>query len=328
MEKISEKIRKVAIEVGFDLVGFSPAKMEQKYIDAYVNWIKSGHHGDMTYMEKIEQRQDLTKILPGAKSVISLALNYHQPEGALKTGNGRIASYAVGRDYHKTIGSMLKQLAKKILEIKPDVALKYYVDTGPLLEKAIAEQAGIGRIGKNSLLITPEFGSWVFLAEIITDLDLVENGATINTSAVEKRWKNNQEKSFNVCGNCTKCIDACPTGAIVSPGVIDSKLCISYLTIEHRDKIAPELAEKIEELKLLYGCDICQQVCPHNQARQKITTQSDFLNFIAGDQQKLEPLAKLKSHGEMVKKFAGSATMRTKHTGMSRNAKIILNSGF
>lgn len=324
MQILRQKISKAALDTGFDLVGFSPAKMQQKYIDAYEDWLSEGLHADMSYMEKIEQRKDLTKLLPSAKSVISLALNYHQPETPLKKRHGRVASYAAGRDYHKTIGKMLKQLAAKIEEIAPGVELKYYVDTGPLLEKAIAEQAGIGRIGKNSLLITPEYGSWVFLAEIICSLDLASKKQKINTAPTAARWTDPEQKSFNICGNCTKCIDACPTGAIIAPGVIDSNLCISYLTIEHRDKIPPELAEKISDLKLLYGCDICQQVCPHNKARQKITTHADFLMPIAGDQQELEPLSKLQNHQQMVDKFAGSATMRTKHSGMKRNAKIIL----
>ncbi len=218
---------------------------------------------------------------------------------------------------------MLKRLAAKIQEIAPNEQLKYYVDTGPLLEKAIAEQAGIGRIGKNSLLITPEFGSWVFLAEIISTMDLVEKDQHAN-SPKEAHWRSSDKPSFNICGNCTKCIDACPTGAIVEPGVIDSKLCISYLTIENRDSIPPHLAKKIKKLKLLYGCDICQAVCPHNSARQKITTQPDFLKEIAGEQHALQPLSKMNTHKEMVDKFAGSALMRAGYRGMRRNARINL----
>ena len=190
---------------------------------------------------------------------------------------------------------------------------KSYVDTGPILERAYAEQAGIGVIGKNGCVISREFGSYIFLSEIITTLDFPLDQAS---------------KTFNnktVCGNCTKCIDACPTGAIIAPGIIDSHLCISYLTIENRKDIPPELAEKIREVKRIYGCDICQEVCPHNQARQKITTHWEFSEKeIAGDS--LSPKkeeASLRSDESYLEKYAGSPFMRIKRTGLKRNLKLL-----
>lgn len=334
---LRQKISDYAKEIGFDLVGFSPAKIEEKYLLAFEDWIKEGREGSMEYMKKIEQRRDLTKILPGAKSVIVFGMNYFHEQPHLRRGHGRVARYAFGRDYHKVIGKKLKKVEKFIEELCPDNTLTKsdakapcravcaaYVDTGPILERALAEQAGIGRIGKNSLLITEKFGSWVFLSEIITTLDL--NFDRTGPDATSDRWSSPTEKSFNVCGNCTRCMTACPTGAIIAPGVVDSRLCISYLTIENKEKISPKLAKIIKKTKRLYGCDICQEVCPHNDARAKIATapQDGLFTPIAGDSLNIKKiLAKTcSSDSEFLKTFAGSPVMRAKRKGLRRTAKI------
>lgn len=267
-----------AKSLGFDLVGVSPPKIEQKYLDALDSWVKNGAAADMQYMkdpEKILARSDLNKILPGVKSVIVLGVNYYYDQPPLKRGYGRVARYAAGRDYHKVIGKMLKSLVKFLEQIEPDKNHKHkaYVDTGPILERALAEQSGIGQIGKNSLVISREFGSWIFLAEVLTTIDLGFSSAP--TAAVPGDASSTptssplHKKTFGLCGQCTKCIQACPTGAIIAPGVIDSRLCISYLTIENRKKIPAHLAKKIKKTRRLFGCDICQEVCPHNEAKQK-----------------------------------------------------------
>lgn len=307
-----KQIEDFAKSLGFDLVGFSPAKIEEKYLDAFRDWIDSGHHGEMEYMDKIERRSDLTKILPGAKSVICLALNYNYPQDPLKPDSIRVARYAYGRDYHKTIGKKLKQLVKFLEEIAPEHQHRWYVDTGPLLERALAEQAGIGRIGKNTCLITEEYGSWVFLAEVITTLDLTK--VIPGDFSPQSRWSPSPKNpSGSVCGNCTKCIDACPTGAIIRPGVVDARLCISYLTIEHKDAIPPHLKKIIDKTKRLYGCDICQEVCPHNAAREKNHTHPELNDpKIATDQLDKKELKKIHTRTDYLARFAGSALMRSK----------------
>jgi len=313
-----KQIEKFAKEIGFDLVGFSPAKIEDRYLEAFKEWLDTGKEGNMEYMDKLAQRRDLTQILPGAKSVIVLGMNYYRDQPMYIHGDGIVARYAYGRDYHKIIGKKLKLLEAHIKELAPDAEIKAYIDTGPVMERALAEQAGIGRIGKNGCVITKDFGSWIFLAEIITTVNLTM-GASPKPSV--DRWENPQQKPGNVCGNCTKCIDACPTGAIIAPGVIDSRLCISYLTIENKEEIPPELAKIIKKSKRLYGCDICQEVCPHNEARQKINTHPEFQTPIAGDHLSLKKLQNLKTDEEFLQTFAGSPLMRTKRSGMQRNAK-------
>jgi len=312
---MKEKIIAYAKEIGFDLVAFSKAKIEEKYLKAFDDWIENNREADMAYMRKIEQRRNLNKILPGAKSVIVLAMNYYYEQKELANGSGRVARYAYGRDYHKIIKKKLKQLQKFLKEIAPSEESKIYVDTGPVLERALAEQSGIGTVGKNSCIISKEFGSWIFLSEIITTLDLPSD---------EEKKSKFHSRDFSVCGNCTKCIDACPTGAIIAPGVIDSKLCISYLTIENKDKIPEDLAKIISETKRIYGCDICQEVCPHNEAKQKINTHPEFNNFkIAGDQLNKKEVLNIKSADGYLEIFAGSPLMRVKKEGLQRNLKLI-----
>lgn len=375
---LRKSIEDFARKIGFDLVGFSPAKIEDKYLQPFEDWLKKGRNGTMEYMKKIEQRRDLSQILPGAKSVIVLAMNYYNEQTPLRKGSGRIARYAPGRDYHKIIKKLSNQLRQHIEGL--GAVARAYVDTGPILERALAEQAGLGRIGKNTCLITKEYGSWVFLAEIITTLDLIEKivlpGERLNHEVIPERlfeldrsqkvsprtlsdrWQDPESQSFNVCGNCNRCITACPTGAIIAPGVVDARLCISYLTIENKDKIPKELAKIIKKTKRLYGCDICQEVCPHNNARQKdvnkatiqqtsrttklapnsvlvtalLTTPSPLSLTnnpkIAGDQLNLKALTykdgPLASDQHFLKTFASSALMRAKRKGLKRNAQVIL----
>jgi epoxyqueuosine reductase len=286
---LSQKIEKKAKELGFDLVGFTKAKAQQKYIKAYREWLGKGLNADMEYMEKIDPRKNLRKILPNARSVIVLAVNYFYDQQPLKKNHGRIARYAYGRDYHKVIGKKLKELEKFIQENSLNAKTKSFIDTGPVLERALAEQAGLGFIGKNSTLITEDFGSWVFLGVIITDIEIV---------SIKKKVSIN-------CGDCRRCIEACPTKAIVAPGVIDSNRCISYQTIENKREPPLSIKKIIKKTGRIFGCDICQEICPHN-CRQKIRTHRS--PKIAGDQVPLEK----KSEKEFLEKFAGSPLMRAK----------------
>ena len=308
IDEMRQEIEKFAKELGFDLVGFTPAKISVKYADAFTKWLEKGKEADMEYMKKKEARQNLRSILPDAKTVIVLGVNYYREQKPLKSGHGRIARYAYGRDYHKTIGKKLKKLENYIREVHKGKT-KAYVDTGPLLEKALAEQAGIGRIGKNSCLITKDFGSWTFLSEIITDLDISN--------------KSEKQEIFNMCGNCKLCMEACPTGAIEEPGVINCNRCISYLTIENKEGIPSKFVSAISKAKTLYGCDICQEVCPHNKARQRVSNQPDFQKPIAGDSINLEKVKSIKTDEQFLKIFAGSPLMRAKRKGLQRNAETI-----
>lgn len=318
-------IEDYAKKLGFDLVGFSPVEIGQKYKKAYKAWLKNHYDGEMSYMrerEKVAKRFDLQKVLPGAKTVIVFAMNYYRSQKPLAKGFGRIARYAFGRDYHKIIGKKLRELEKFIQTLGGKT--KSYVDTGPILERAFAEQAGIGVVGKNSCLITDKFGSWVFLAEIITDLNLVCEGNEKSTQKIQTPKNPHTNRFFKACGQCQRCKNACPTGAIIAPGVIDARKCISYLTIENKGKIPKKFAEKIKITQRIFGCDICQEVCPHNISRQKPAGCAELTRpKIAGDQIELSKISSIKTDVDFLKIFAGSPLMRAKRKGLQRNSNII-----
>lgn len=308
-----------AQEIGFDLIGFTSPTPDSQSVKAFNSWLKNKYEGSMTYMQKEKPRRDLNMILPEAKSVITFAVNYYREQPAeLSDDEGRVARYAYGRDYHKILGGWLRQLARFIQEQDQSAEVKSYVDTGPILERSFAEKSGLGVIGKNACLITPEFGSWVFLAEMITNIEFPSDKEPQELKSFRK-----SDKDFSVCGGCTRCIDACPTGAIIAPGVIDARKCISYLTIENRDEIPEEYRDIISETKRVYGCDICQEVCPHNQKRQRIQTHPDFQKPIAGDTLSRKETLSLKTDDDFLARYAGSPLMRAKLKGLQRNAKLI-----
>ncbi len=241
---LEEKISLKAINIGFDLVGIYN-DISCDHFSHYKNWIKHGLYGTMAYMAKnINKRESLNNILPGAKSIISCGLNYYNKTNKNIT-RGIISTYAQNKDYHKLITKKLKVLSSYIKELVPGVGLRYYCDTGPILEKYYAQKAGIGWIGKNTCLINKKFGSWIFLAEIITDIPLIPN-----------------IPAKNYCGKCIKCIEACPTKAI-TPYKLNARKCISYLTIESKIGIPKKLRHKFSGY--VFGCDICQDVCPWNK---------------------------------------------------------------
>jgi len=342
--KIKKNISDFVISQGFDFVGFSSTHLESKYIKCFKDWLFEGNHADMKYLEKEDSREFLNNILPNSKSVICMAMNYYYEQGDLPKASFRVARYAYARNYHKVIEKKLKEIVCFLKEAFPDEDFKAYVDTGPVLERAFAEQAGIGQIGKNGCLISQSCGSWVFLAEIISTLDLedeeastksienkecknfefvndISNNTVIGKAASENRYtedtKNTSE--YFKCASCTKCIEACPTGAIIAPGVVDARRCISYLTIEHRGEIDEDLLEIIKKEKRFFGCDICQEVCPQNIARQKIHNHPELSdNPIAGDCVAIEDIKNMKSELDYLEKFAGSPLMRPKLKGMKR----------
>lgn len=292
------KIESFARGLGFHLVSVMPPfplKDDKKYFD---DWIKNGYEADLDYMRNTaEERAEPEMLLPGVKSIICLAMNYYQPfTNKPKWKYGKVARYAWGKDYHNVIGKKLKKIRNFIIEksegelTKKDFRL--FCDAGPILERACALKAGFGFIGKNGMLITKEYGSWVFLAEILVRAKL-------------KYSKISKPKGLS-CGSCTKCMDACPANAIIKPHVIDAKKCISYQTIENKKKIPRNIGKNLNNW--IFGCDICQEVCPHN-SRSKKTNVPEFLNHRAGPYINLEELLKMKE-GEFNKKYAGSPLKR------------------
>ncbi len=262
-------------------------------------------HGEMQYLEKHEKlKTHPKKILPNAKSIIFLSLNYYQEKQ--ETSEGQIARYAYGRDYHKVFKSKLKKLETYLQTLDPKAKTRFFSDSGPLLERQYAEKAGIGYIGKNTMVITLKSGSWILLGEIITNLPL--------------EYDSPSDENYGICGTCTRCIDICPTKALHSPYKIDANKCISYLTIENKGPIPKELRPLIGNW--LFGCDLCQEVCPHN-IRQKVTKEPDFIKKIAGHNQDLKQILEIKTDEEFLEKFAGSPIMRAGRIGLTRNACVV-----
>ncbi|MDP1677056.1 MAG: tRNA epoxyqueuosine(34) reductase QueG [Bacteroidota bacterium] len=303
---LTEQIKTKALELGFSKVGIAKAEMLNVEGDHLKDWLGRGYHASMQWMEKnVERRMDPRNIVPNAQSVISVAINYFTPtEHKPKLDEGKISRYAWGDDYHIHVTKRIETLAECIKQLVPGSENRYYVDTGPMMDKVWASRAGLGWQGKHTNLITKEFGSWVFLGEIIT---------------TEKLDYDTPMEDF--CGTCTACIDACPTDAIREPYIVDSNRCISYLTIEHRGEIATELGKNFDQW--IYGCDICQDVCPWNKFQQQ-TGHNEFLPRSENINPSLKNLVTI-SQDEFSKRFKDSPIKRTKCQGIIRNAKIILD---
>ncbi len=303
VDRLREAIARKAREVGFDKVGFAPARLRESD-DALKEWIARSYHGEMAWMARgAERRTDASRSLEGALTLVCCGLNYYRGAPvAAAPGFGVISSYAQGEDYHRVLLTMLNEVAA-FIENRASVPTKTYVDTGPVLEKGYAAAAGLGWLGKHSNLLSREGSSWFFLGEILVPLAL--------EPSVPER---------NHCGTCTRCIAACPTGAIVAPYVVDSRLCISYLTIELRGFIPRELRPLIGNR--IYGCDDCQDVCPWN----RFAVSSDVSDFLPK-----EPLGSMDLEGilrmtreEFLEATRGSAIRRARYAGFLRNAAVAL----
>jgi epoxyqueuosine reductase len=246
----ADKIVDAARALGFHRVGVAPVAPAERW-RVYEEWLAAGHAGEMTYLHG-DERRDVRTLLKEAKTVISVALSYGAPESLvpLRTGpHGRIARYARGADYHMVMKEKLRALAVRVSELcGREVATRPCVDTAALLERDLGERAGLGFVGKNNMLIAPGLGSYVMLGELLLDLEVTPFG-----EASEKR-----------CGACRLCLDACPTGAFVGPFQLDARRCVSYLTIEHMGAIPRELRARMGTM--IFGCDVCQEVCPFNAA--------------------------------------------------------------
>jgi epoxyqueuosine reductase len=246
--QLAAEVKNFARRLGFDLVGIASAAPSE-YRQYYRDWLDSGQAGEMAYLDRrFDERVDPAVYLPGAKTVVCVAMNYHVPldrSGAEMKSPARVARYALGDDYHEHIKHKLYDMADWLRDTVPGARTRCGVDTVPVMEKELAARAGIGWIGKNTCVINPEIGSWVLLGEVLTTIDF-----PIEQPAVDR------------CGTCTRCIDACPTSAITAPYQLDARKCISYLTIEHAGAIARDL--RLQMGDWLYGCDVCQDVCPYN----------------------------------------------------------------
>jgi epoxyqueuosine reductase len=303
MLAVSERIKEKAFELGFCKCGIVPADALNGAGEKLFEWLGRGYHAEMTWMNREpHKRVDPKLIFPGARSVIVVAINYYTPhEHVHSPEHGKISRYAWGDDYHDIVRERLTALLAWIRSEIPHAEGKICVDTSPVLEKAWAVRAGIGWLGKHSNVITTDHGSWVFLGEIILNIELEYDAEVV----------------ADHCGSCTACLDACPTQAIVEPYVVDSRKCISYATIELRDDQLPsDIADNLNGW--LYGCDICQDVCPWNRF-EKPTTEPRFEP--RNDETSLD-LASLPemTHEEYVQRFRGSAMKRTKLAGLQRNA--------
>jgi len=300
-KNLTRRIQEEALALGFSSFGVAKAAVLREEGLHLTEWLERGFHGSMSWMEKnADKRIDLNKVLPGVKSVVCVALNYYTvPVHSEKAETGKISRYAWGDDYHLVLTERLEELLNRIQSFQPGVRGKVYVDTGPTMDKVWASRAGLGWQGKHTNLITKDFGSWVFLGEILLDVDLEYN-----------------EPIADACGTCTACIEACPTHAIVDPYVLDSNKCISYLTIEHRGEIPAELSKDFEGW--IYGCDICQDVCPWNRFQQP-TNEKAFHPRpwnLAPELKEIEHLTK----EEFSERFRRSPIKRTKREGLIRNA--------
>lgn len=303
----TEKIKCKAHEIGFHKIGIARAEVLTGESDNLKKWLANDFHGEMKWMEREpEKRANPNLIFEDAKSIVVVALNYFTPhEHEENSSKGKVSRYAWGDDYHDVVKEKLRELLSFIKTLDENAEGKICVDTVPVMDKAWAVRAGLGWIGKHSNLITKEFGSWVFLGEILLNLEL-----EYDTETVE-----------NHCGTCTACLDACPTQAIVAPFVVDSRACLSYSTIELRSpEFSPEIKENLHGW--LYGCDICQDVCPWNRF-EKPTEETRFQpreNNVSADLQEILNL----SPERYAEKFRRSAMKRTKLGGLKRNAAALL----
>jgi len=305
-----------ARSLGFAGFGVTRAEPLLDHAVRLKQWLAQGFEGNMDYMRRDpERRADPQMNLPGAKSVIVLTMPYHDsntsigtvPNGAFKSSVGTvptgalecsISKYAAGVDYHKTIQKRLDAFVRYLEAIAPGHPSRTFVDTGPLLERALAQRAGIGFVGKNTLVITRGQGSWVFLASVLTTLELPEDSPDVRT-----------------CGTCRLCLDACPTGAFLGPFELDARKCISYLTIEQDGPIEPSLRSKMDGW--VFGCDVCQDVCPHNRREFPVLQDTRYNQPLT-----LEEILSIADQETFKRRFAGTAFLRAGRESLVRNACV------
>lgn len=301
----SQLIKQKAEKFGFQSCGISKAEFLEEEAPRLEAWLNKGYHGEMNYMENhFDKRLNPTLLVDGAKSVISLSYNYFPKVKIDEINNFKISKYAYGEDYHEVIKDILKGMVAELQEEIGEFGFRVFVDSAPVLEKAWARKSGLGWVGKNANLITKKHGSFYFLAEIICDLELEPDLAVTDH-----------------CGSCRACIDACPTQAIVSDRIVDGSKCISYATIELKNEIPDYFNGKMDDW--MFGCDVCQDVCPWNRfsaptLQEKFAPNFQKLNFRKNEWKELSQ----ELFSEIFKK---SAVKRTKFSGLMRNINLLNN---
>jgi epoxyqueuosine reductase len=295
---LAERVKATGRRLGFDLLAIGPADPPE-HGGAFEAWLDAGCAGEMTYLERGRaKRLDPRRVLPGVRAVIACALNYHQ--GAEAAGPAHVARYAWGDDYHDVMAPRLLALLEDLAAAAPGAAGRAYVDTGPVLERELAARAGLGWVGKNTMLLHPALGSWFFIGVVLTTAEVAFD------APLDDR-----------CGTCTRCLEACPTGAFMAPYVLDARRCISYLTIEQRGPIPAELRPRLAAMA--FGCDICQDVCPWNR-RAPITTEAAFA---ARGLPSLTELVTLDEDAYRTR-LRGSPLKRARRPGLARSAAAAL----
>ena len=301
---LGESVKLRALDLGFDAVAVGPADAPE-HGPALERWLEAGHAAGMGYIaRRLAERLDPRRVLPGAASVVAVALNYYQGAGEQGAGEpswAPVARYAWGRDYHDVMTPRLTQLGEHLAQACGARSLAY-VDTGPLLERDLAARAGLGWIGKNTMLLRPDLGSWFFIGVLLTTADLGADAALPDR-----------------CGSCRACLDVCPTDAFAAAYVLDARRCISYLTIEHRGEIDPDLARQLGPWQ--FGCDACQSACPWNR-RAPVTHEAAFRPV--GAYPGAEAIAAM-SDAEIRERMRGTALLRAQPAGLRRNASIALD---
>lgn len=297
---LSDFILNKARLLGFDECGIAPARFLEKHAQQMEKWLEAGYQAEMSYLERNkDKRYNPALLVENTRSVVSVLFNYYPAKQLNETGNFKIAKFAYGKDYHQVIRQRLMLLLKAIEEQTGQLEARVFTDSAPVLDRAWAEECGLGFIGKNTCLIHPRKGSFFFIGHLFLPLDLEKRAQTIT----------------DYCGTCTRCIDACPTGAIIAPHTLDANRCISYLTIEHRGNLPEQLKEKFSNY--IFGCDICQDVCPWNRfarphseplfepsERLMQMEKRDWQNLTKDDYKTL---------------FRDSAVERTRYEGLMRN---------
>jgi len=307
VRELSRLIKERAFSEGFEKVGIVPAQALNDERNRLTQWLSRGYHGEMAWMARDpEMRTDPRKLFPAARSVVVVAKNYYTPaKHSDDPATGKVSRYAWGDDYHEVVGTKLRSLLAGIKEEFPQTEGKVCVDIQPMMDKVWAARAGLGWIGKHTNLITHEYGSWVFIGELLLNIDL----------------EYDNELVADHCGSCTLCIDACPTNAITEPYLLDSNKCISYATIELREEELPrDVAENLEGW--FYGCDICQDVCPWNRFEQ-ITDEPPFQPREGNVNAHLKEILELTPDSYSAR-FRGSSMKRAKLSGLHRNARALL----
>jgi epoxyqueuosine reductase len=302
------QIKQKALELGFHKVGIAavpPSTDETHAAEALNRWLAQGYQADMAWMAN-PKRQAIQQVMPEGRSVICVALNYYTPDQRPEGDHyAKISRYGWGRDYHRILHKKLKGLTHWLQAQGEGIVARYYADTGSIQDKVWAERAGLGWIAKNSNVITREYGSWVFLGEVLTNLELSPD-----------------RPHTAHCGTCTRCIEACPTGAIVQPFVVDANRCIAYHTIENRSPtLPPDITANLQGW--VAGCDICQDVCPWNQRFAQTTDVEDFQPYPANLAPTLDELAQI-TDAAWDQRFQGSALRRIKPEMLRRNAKAAM----